>query len=76
MWTLVWRKTVAALEVRPSRSRSHTSDDRFPVAALCALVAHKQNVAKQVQGAYSHDIVAGPPQIRSVENYAYLTSLS
>lgn len=46
-------------------------------AALCALVAHKQNVAKQVHGAYSHDPVnVVPPQIRSVENYAYLSSLS
>ncbi|KAG9317153.1 hexokinase [Chiua virens] len=45
-------------------------------AALCALVAQKQNAAKEAQGAYCQDPAGGPPQIRSVENYAYLTSLS
>lgn len=75
MWTLVWPKMVAVLEV--SQSRSHgmaTSDDS--VAALCALVAHKQNVSKQAHGAYTHEISSGLPQIHSVDSYAYLSSLS
>ncbi|KAF8556239.1 hypothetical protein OG21DRAFT_1506676 [Imleria badia] len=72
------RETLRALvgaEVESRVDIGLAKDGSGAGAALCALVAHKQNVAKH-QGVYSHDAVAGPPQIRSVEIYDYLTSLS
>lgn len=67
------------LEVGIALSQTLGSSDDYSLltAALCALVAHKQNVAKQVHGAYTHEpMTVGPPQIRSVESYEYLASLS
>ncbi|KIJ70418.1 hypothetical protein HYDPIDRAFT_105131 [Hydnomerulius pinastri MD-312] len=45
-------------------------------AALCALVAHRQNQAKRNHSAYEHDAHNGTAQIRSAESHAYLNSMS
>jgi len=74
------RETLRALvgsEVESRVDIGMAKDGSGAGAALCALVAHKQSMAKQVHvGAYAHDPTNGPPQIRSVESYAYLTSLA
>ncbi|KAI9575011.1 hexokinase [Boletus coccyginus] len=75
----IMRETLRALvgsEVESRVDLGLAKDGSGAGAALCALVAHKQNVAKRVQGVYSHDGVTRPPQIGSVENHPYLTSLS
>ncbi|KAG6375103.1 hexokinase [Boletus reticuloceps] len=69
-------RALVGLEVEGRVDIGMAKDGSGAGAALCALVAHKQNMAKQAHGAYSHDSITGPPQLRSVENYAYLTSMS
>ncbi|KAH7930242.1 hypothetical protein BV22DRAFT_1028461 [Leucogyrophana mollusca] len=44
-------------------------------AALCALVAQKQNQALQQRGGYEHDPKYAPSKLRTEEGVAYITSM-
>ncbi|KAG6332263.1 hypothetical protein ID866_6827 [Astraeus odoratus] len=45
-------------------------------AALCALVAYRQNLMKQYHSVYEYEVARHSPKIRSTDDTAYLHSLS